>query len=232
MKISFFKSFIRPSKLLSDREFDYLCKTASILEQDVRGLKVLLLENGNILKIFRLRGLFSSSRVYSNARSFCRNAERLRTLGISTIGKCDLFHLPHSSNTIVIYEPLAGDTLKKLFYENKLFEKDYINVGLFVAKLHNLGIHFKSLHFGNIVRTPTGELGLIDISDMRIFPWKLMLKTRLRGFKRFLRYQEDVKKMGKRNWELVLASYIESSGFKSDQAEYLRSGIDSLNLNL
>lgn len=224
--------FIRPSKLLSDTDFAVLSKTASVLEQDVRGVKVLLLENGSILKIFRLRGVFSSSRIYSNARSFCRNAERLKKLGISSIGACHLYHFSNSSNTVVIYQPLVGDTLKTLFYENKVSENDCVNLGYFMAKLHANGIHFKSLHLGNIVRTLSGELGLIDIADMRIFPWRLMLKTRIRSFKRFLRYQEDIKMIGKKNWELIMASYIETSGLKSYQVDYLRSEIDISHLAL
>lgn len=225
-------SFMQHSKLLSDSDFNDLCKTASVLERDVRGVKVLRLEDGNILKIFRLRGFFSSSRIYSNARSFCRNATRLKKLGISTVKDCQLYHFSNASNTVVVYKPLEGDTLKTLFYGIKATEQDCVNLGCFVAKLHTLGIHFKSLHLGNIVRTHSGELGLIDIADMRIFPWQLMLKTRVRGFKRFLRYQEDIKIIGKHNWELILASYIESSGLNGSEAQYFRSQIHSFDFTV
>jgi hypothetical protein len=226
----FLKLYFPPSVLLSNNSFNNLTKGASVLEEDVRGIKVLLLENGSILKIFRLRGFFTSSRIYSNARSFCRNAERLRKLGIPTVGKCKLLHFKNSTNTAVIYEPLLGCTLKELFHDNKMLEKDCINLGVFLANLHEQGIHFKSLHLGNIIRSNSGELGLIDIADMRIFPWRLMLKTRVRGFKRFLRYQDDIKAIGKNNWDLILKNYIDSSKLNKLQAEYLRYKISDIKL--
>ena len=219
---SFFKQFFQPSRLLTNRDFEAMCIGASVLEQDVRGIKVWLLSNGRILKIFRLRGFFTSSRLYSNARSFCRNAERLKQLEVFTVGTCALFHLSNSSNTAVIYEPLAGETVKELLRNNGITEKDCIELGAFIANLHNLGMHFKSLHFGNIVRTLSGGFGLIDISDMKIFPWRLMLNTRIRGFERLLRYQEDIQVMGEKKWELVLSSYIENTGLNESQARVLR----------
>lgn len=217
------------SKLLTEDAFAALCEGATVLEQDVRGVKVWQLTNGKILKVFRLRGIFTSNRIYSNARSFCRNANRLNRLGIATIGANDLFHLSKSSNTVVIYEPLKGKTLKHLLHEDGFYEKDCVNLGVFIANLHRLGIHFKSLHFGNIVRTNSGELGLIDISDMRIFPWQLMTSTRVRGFRRLLNYHEDMKMIGEKKWEVILNSYIKNSDLNSYQTSYLKSKLAKFN---
>src|SRR5687768_2391159 len=94
------------SHLLSNSEFEAMKIDARILEQDERGVKVLLLANGQLLKIFRLRGLFTSSRIYSNARSFCRNAQRLSKLTIPTVSIIQLYHFKNSSNTAVLYKPL------------------------------------------------------------------------------------------------------------------------------
>jgi tRNA A-37 threonylcarbamoyl transferase component Bud32 len=229
---SFIKNFYHPSSLLTDAEFQLMCADATVLEQDVRGVKVLLLNNRKILKIFRLRGGFSSSRIYSDALSFCRNAERLKKLGISTIGSYRLYHLSNSKNAVVIYDPLVGDTLRTLLIKNKITENDCRSLGAFVARLHTLGIYFKSLHLGNIVLSISGQLGLIDFADVRIFPWRLMLKTRVRSFKRLLRYHEDVKILGKKNCELILASYIKSSGLNAYQSDSLRSQIKNIYSNV
>ena len=196
------------SHLLSDLQLEAMQVDARVLEQDERGVKVLLLANGHILKIFRLRGFFSSSRIYSNARSFCRNAQRLKKLGVPTVSIIRLYHFEKSSNTAVLYAPLAGETIRNLLDSNALTDEACFKLGAFIARLHGLGIHFKSLHFGNIVMTPTGELGLIDIADMRIFPWSLQLNTRLRGFNRLLRYQDDMKKLGAENWLNIVKVYI------------------------
>ena len=199
------------SHLLSNTQFAEMQINAHILEQDERGVKVLLLANGRILKIFRLRGFFTSSRIYSNARSFCRNAERLKKLAIPTVSIIQLYHFETSSHTAVLYEPLAGETIRYLLNNGALTDDMCSKLGAFIARLHALGIHFKSLHFGNIVMTPSGELGLIDIADMRLFPWHLQLNTRLRGFKRIVRYREDIEKLGYNRWTLLLQAYIENA---------------------
>ena len=213
------------SHLLSNTQFAEMQVNAQILEQDERGVKVLLLEDARILKIFRLRGLFTSSRIYSNARSFCRNAERLKKLAIPTVSVIQLYHFETSSHTAVLYQPLEGETIRHLLSHNTLTDGVCINLGAFIARLHSLGIHFKSLHFGNIVLTSTGDLGLIDIADMRIFPWHLQLNTRLRGFKRMVRYKEDIEKLGENRWKIVLQAYIENAhlNFKSRNDKMYKS---------
>jgi hypothetical protein len=199
------------SQLMTQAELARLQASGKTLEQDERGIKVTLLPDGNILKVFRLRRFFSSSLVYSNARSFCRNAQRLKNLDIPTVNIIQLLYFRHCTDTAVLYQPLAGDTIKDLLKKNQLNGEVCIKLGRFIANLHNLGIHFKSLHFGNIVLNPIDGLGLIDIADMRIFPWSLHLNTRLRGFKRILRYQEDIKLLGEDNWSLIVAAYVDAA---------------------
>lgn len=50
--------------------------------------------------------------------------------------------------------------------------------------LHRKGIYFRSLHLGNVILTPNGEFGLIDFSDMRIYPWPLPKFMRVRNIRR------------------------------------------------
>ncbi len=213
------------SHLLSNTQFAEMQVNAQILEQDERGAKVLLLANGQILKIFRLRGFFTSSRIYSNARSFCRNAARLKKLNIPTVTITQLYHFETSSNTAVLYQPLQGETIRHLLSNYTLTDETCFKLGVFIARLHSLGIHFKSLHFGNIVQTPAGDLGLIDIADMRIFPWHLQLSTRLRGFKRIVRYRDDIEKLGQSRLKILLQAYTENAhlNFKSSNDKMYQS---------
>ena len=180
------------SQLMTQAELVRLQTSGKTLEQDERGIKVTLLPDGNMLKVFRLRGWFSSSLAYSNARSFCRNAQRLKRLGISTVGIISLHHLESRNFTAVIYVPLAGETVRNLLgtevANNEMFE----NLGIFIAKLHSKGICFRSIHLGNIV-CDQAEFGLIDIADMRIYHWPLFYRTILRNFKHLYRYRSDVK---------------------------------------
>jgi hypothetical protein len=58
----------------------------------------------------------------------------------------------------------------------------------FIADLHEKGIYFRSLHFGNILMTPNGNMALIDISDLKVYPWSLTLNQRIRNWKHLLKY--------------------------------------------
>jgi Lipopolysaccharide kinase (Kdo/WaaP) family len=205
------------SQLMTQAELAILQASGKTLEQDERGIKVTLLPDGNMLKVFRLRGWFSSSLIYSNARSFCRNAQRLHERNIPTVNIIQLIHLKGSTNTAVLYQPLTGETLNSLVKDNKLTVPQCEALGVFIAKLHRLGIHFKSLHFGNIVLSPQGDFGLIDIADMRIFPWALHTSTRLRGFKRLLRYQQDIKLLGADNLALMINAYVNTINISAQQ---------------
>jgi tRNA A-37 threonylcarbamoyl transferase component Bud32 len=202
---------VRKSHELSLAELDRLSVKAEILVQSKYGIKVMCLENGDILKLFRVKRIFSSTHIYSYARRFCRNACRLKKLGIATVTIKQLFHFVDSSNTAVLYQPLAGESLWQLASTNKLSEKLLTQLGEFVAGLHQRGIYFRSLHLGNIILTPTGELGLVDISDMSIFPWKLGYWRRLRNFKQTLRRPQGIHTVGLAGWNIFFASYIASS---------------------
>lgn len=110
----FFTGWLRKSRLLTADEFERLKAGAEVLERDANGIKVLRLQNGDILKLFRVKHLVSSARVYSHARSFCRNAERLRLLGVPTVTIRQLFHFPDRIHSAVLYQPLPGTTLRQL----------------------------------------------------------------------------------------------------------------------
>ena len=202
------------SQLMTQAELARLQASGKTLEQDKRGIKVTLLPDGNILKLFRLHGWFSSSLIYSNARSFCRNAQRLKKLGIATISDYQLFHFAKSTDTAVIYQPLAGNTIRNLLKAGQFNDDLARDFGRFVADLHQQGIYFKSLHCGNIVKTSYG-FGLIDIADMKIYPWSLWYSTCKRSFDRLMRYQEDAQHLNQHGWyEIIMQTYLDAKKSK------------------
>ncbi|MFX6035930.1 toluene tolerance protein, partial [Acinetobacter baumannii] len=64
-------------------------------------------------------------------------------------------------------------------------------LGELIAALHAKGVYFRSLHLGNVVRTPEGRMGLIDIADLRVQRSALSAAQRIRNFKHLLRYEQD-----------------------------------------
>lgn len=213
----------RPSELLSADALQSLLAGGDVLEQDERGYKVVRLQSGDILKIFRVRRKVSGARVYSHARRFMRNAERLHKLGVSTVVCKRLYHFANSTDTAVLYTPLPGYTVKKLVDGHLLNQEMATALGVFIASLHQLGIHFRSLHMGNILVKPDGQYGLIDISDMSIYPWPLFCNTRVRNFRHLCRYPDDITRLGKLSWESLQEGYFTSGQLGTACESKLRS---------
>lgn len=193
-------------------EFERLKTGAEVLEQDAHGLKVLRLPNGDILKLFRVKHLISSARLYSHARSFCRNADRLGALAIPTVKIKQLFGLTNSSSAAVLYQPLEGRILRQIALTEGLSEITLQQFGAFVAELHARGVYFRSLHLGNVVVTGNGEFGLIDIADLSIRPWGLFFAERLRNFRHICRLEEDRGHIGQQGWHTFVAAYRQVAG--------------------
>lgn len=218
---------------------------ARVIERDPRGIKVLQLPNGEYLKVFRLRHRLSWARFQGYAQRFSRHASKLTALGIPTIRVLECYevknaHLldyplvknqlsettqvsaPLSHTFVVHYAPLAGKTLKDLLDQQQLQTQHVIQLGAFIAELHEKGIHFRSLHLGNIVLTPAGSMGLIDIADMKIYPWSLWFGTRLRSFRHLTRYARMNTPFGESNWTILVDSYIEYAKLRFSQASVLK----------
>ncbi|MGJ8620285.1 MAG: hypothetical protein ACSHWN_08125 [Methylophilaceae bacterium] len=210
------KDFYFPSQLLTDSDFNKMCVGGKVLEQDERGVKVIQLTTGEILKIFRVRHLISGSRIYSHARRFCRNSLRLKALNIPTVNVKQLYDLETNGQMAVLYQPLAGESISHLIKKDlsKIQATNEI-FGRFLADLHAKGIHFHSLHTGNILLLPSNEFGLIDISDLTIYPWPLNCNTRLRSFKRLCKYQKDIQALGTLYWASMMHAYLNVSDCSS-----------------
>lgn len=180
-----------------------------VVEQDAFGPKVLRCADGDYIKVFRIKHKVSMARLQNPAARFCANAERLRALGIDTVTPRGLYRIPHARRWAVRYAPLQGETLRGLIGRFSLPEKTIGDLGWYVARLHDKGIYFRSLHPGNIVLQPDGSLGLIDVLDCR-FRWfgrPLTAAQRERNFRHFFRYED-----GKRIEQGVRAAYAAAQG--------------------
>ena len=209
MQLSFanWQSFNK-SNLLAQDELDFwLANADKIYEQDQYGIKVAKLKNNDFIKIFRVKNLFSITHFFSYARSFARNAERLKKLGIPTIKVKQLYHIQNSNKSAVVYEPLEGQTITEALHSKSFSITLAKDLGVFIAQLHEKGIYFRGLHLGNIVLTPDNKMGLIDIADMTIFPWPLDCRRRLRNFSRFWRDFENKFKFGYDSIEALIEGY-------------------------
>ncbi|HAG79441.1 MULTISPECIES: toluene tolerance protein [Stutzerimonas stutzeri subgroup] len=175
---------------LCQRDLQQLTHNAAILEADGLGPKVLQLESGLFLKFFRRKRWLSSALLRPYSRRFVKNAERLQALDIATLKVRAIYVLSDESADAVLYAPLPGSSLSQLAKQPDFSWTTILPelIG-FVRELHRKGIYFRSLHLGNIILTPQGSLGLIDIADMRFLDRALpkhMIRRNLAHFNRYL----------------------------------------------
>jgi hypothetical protein len=202
--------------------YESLRAGAQVLEADKHGDKVLRLADGNFLKLFRRKRLISSAALYPYAQRFADNAGALQRLQIPCPQIIGVYRVPEISRDAVHYHPLPGLTLRQLIAGDtgKLALRSQL--GAFISKLHDSGVYFRSLHLGNIVETPEGELGLIDISDMRTQSRSLGKRQRQRNFRHMLRYPADREWLLKDGGEALAAHYLHGSAGYWSYAELLR----------
>lgn len=177
----------QPLKTLSKQDYLNMREGAKVLEADPHGEKVLLLRDGSILKLFRRKRLLSSALFYPYAQRFAHNARRLSLIGVRVPTVIEVFSVPEMARDVVHYKPLPGETLRHLAKEGLAPERKLqlrTELNRLIVKLHFNGIYFRSLHLGNVIVTDGDQLGLIDFSDMRIYPWALGKYLRRRNVQR------------------------------------------------
>lgn len=180
-----------PLQILSHDEYLALRADAAVIEYDRHGDKVLMLSDGSYLKLFRRKRLISSAAWYPYAQRFADNALKLAGRQIPCPEVLGVYRIPGVSREAVRYRPLAGQTLRHIVRSGADTRGLRDKLARFVARLHAAGIYFRSLHLGNIVLTPSGELGLIDIADLRASGNPMPRHRRLRNLKHLLRDEQD-----------------------------------------
>lgn len=164
---------------------------AHVLEADGSGDKVLRLADGRMLKLFRRKRLLSSALFYPYAQRFADNTRALEQRDILCPKVIAVYRIPSIQRDGVYYSPLEGMTVRQLQTSTEETEVLRSQLGRFIARLHEKGVYFRSLHFGNVVLTPENALGLIDIADLRCQKGTLSESKRLRNFAHLLRYKQD-----------------------------------------
>ena len=172
----------------SAEEYQALRDGATVVSADEHGDKVLLLTDGTYLKLFRIKRLFTSARINPYWKRFVDNASKLKQLDVPTVEVIEVLTIPSIERTAVHYQPLPGASLREV---DELDEALVEQLGRFIGELHDKGIYLRSMHLGNVVKTPEGGLGLIDIADMKIRSAPLSNGMRLRNFRHLARYDED-----------------------------------------
>ncbi|RRV09442.1 toluene tolerance protein [Pseudomonas sp. v388] len=185
---------------------------AEVLEADGSGDKVLRLADGSMLKLFRRKRVVSSAAWYPYARRFADNCTTLANRAVPCPHVRKVYRISDIARDAVHYDPLAGRTLRQVLNEATSDDELRLQLGRFIASLHEKGVYFRSAHLGNVVLTPEGQLGLIDIADMKTYRRPLRKHLRLRNFKHMMRYPQD------RQWLLGNGNRAFLNGYLSGQS--------------
>lgn len=174
---------------LTQSDFRTLLADADVVEADGPQLKVLRFSNGDFLKLFRRKRWLSSATFYPYSRRFCRNTKLLAACGVPTVAIQTLFSIPSLNCTAVRYSPLPGITLRDM--GEAVTETLAADYGRFLAKLHADGVYFRAVHPGNTVILPDGQIGLIDIGQVRFFGRPLTSRQRAKNLQHISRSELD-----------------------------------------
>lgn len=177
---------------LDHQDYLDLRENCKVIEKDGFGDKVMILQDGTFLKLFRRKRLITSAAIWPYAQRFAKNANKLEKLGIPCPTIIQVYRIPSIERDAVHYHPLPGATLRDLYSSNATYPDDLRERFLkFVEHIQDLGVYFRSIHLGNVVLTPEDELGLIDISDMKIFRRPLSKWQRRRNYEHMVRDAAD-----------------------------------------
>jgi hypothetical protein len=197
-KLHFFKYGL-DVKQLTSQDYQSLTENAQTIEFDLHGPKVLLLRDGSMLKLFRRKRLLSSAMWYPYAQRFADNCRRLHELEVPCPEVIGVLRIRSVERDAVLYRPLEGMTVRQLIASG-LSEKNAEllrkKLRSFIEVIHERGIYFRSLHLGNIVQTPCGAIGLIDVADMSISKRRLGRLARYRNREHVLRCASDAQWLG------------------------------------
>lgn len=205
----------------------HMAQGARIIEEDGRGPKVLQLDDGSFLKLFRRRPWYTWGNLYPYAQRFVLNGQQLPLLGIATPQVLELITYADGSQG-VHYRPLPGRTLRQVLQDcPEIGERRALvrRLGQFIAVLHEQGVYFRSLHLGNVLLLDDDTFGLIDLADLRLRPSPLPADLRRRNLRHMQRYPQDRHWLFEENVEALLDGYAS----KTDQAltEVVRTHVQS-----
>jgi len=214
-------------KKLSYEQYIALHNGAEILASDSFGEKVLRLKDGSIIKLFRTKRIISSAFFYPYALRFVNNASKLKGMGISTVTVIDSYKIPAIKRTAVHYKELEGDTLRNYIMHYSLNGDIVKKLAAFIAKLHNEGVYFRSVHLGNLLITPDNSFGLIDIADMKIKSHSLNIGKRIRNFHHLTRYDINTNSL-KQQKEIFIREYLKICNLQHDNPKKLEENINAV----
>ncbi len=208
---------------VSREAFDTICGQGQVVEHEAGEPSVILHPDNTITKVWsRRRRWLSSNTFFPYSGRFVRNAARLAARGVAVPKVLEYQRVANSHLRLVRYESLPGNSIRQLLRDEPA-QVDIADLARYVLSLHSRGILFRSLHFGNIIRLPKGDYGLIDFTDVRYFraaaegASRIPLSRRALNIVTPLRYRDDVRLLEQLAMPSLVEAYLDQAGLASHE---------------
>lgn len=172
-------------------------------------------DDGELAKCFHDKRHLSTGTLVPKGPHFARNAVKLSRLGINGPIPKKIYRNNLEGVTIVTYDRIEGEDLRTLAAKETFVEMNRLSS--YLSELHEKGVYFRGIHLGNILLMPSGELALIDIAGMTIWPFPISVWHRARNVCRLLTYADDRSAMKHYDATAFVKQYADSAGLKDSQ---------------
>lgn len=216
-------------KKLDHASYESLVGGATVLVRDGFGDKVLDLNDGRVLKLFRRKRILSSNTLLPYAERFARSARELTSRKIATVEVLGTFSVPSIKRQAVLYRKAEGETLRSALQRAEGPATLLRLLAEFLALLHARGVYFRSVHFANVLVTPGRHLALIDVLETKFFAKGLSVKLRGRNFRHLTSYQVDREAIAAFGLTRFMDCYLEASNLRPAQNAKLLSYLAGTN---
>lgn len=152
---------------------------------------------------------FSSARIKPYAKRFVDNARLITSLGIAAPEITDYFKIEKTDVHIVQYKILPGESIRELLETNP-GKLDIPGLAAFIHRLHESGIEFRTIHFGNVIQMEDMGYGLIDFCDISHSGKALTPGRRAVNLAVPMKYANDMALMEKAGLPDLKESYLEA----------------------
>lgn len=209
------------------RGFAEAIQDGTIISQHaIYGPKVILLPNGDYIKVFNPKPGFTKRHFFPKYKSFINNAQKLKQLGVPCVEVKEVIFLPEKKAYAVRYTPLEGVDLRSLARENA--EKTLLEFIPFLVSLHEKGIYFRGIHLANVLKLNTGSYGLIDMADLYFKCPPLSIFTRARNLAHLIKNKDDKIFYEQFGIENFIEGYLKNAGIKGLSALFLKFHTESV----
>lgn len=176
---------------ITPTECQALQRSGQIIEGSEQKPRVVLTAQGQVRKFFyaRKKPFYSSSHRRPYALRFWKNAQCLEARGVLCPIVEAAWYEPEAKIYILGYPYLDGQDLRQCLAVSEEASAIHHRVIDFLAALHAEGVFFRSIHLGNLLITPAGTLGLLDIGDLSVKRRTLSPELRGRNLAHLLCYQ-------------------------------------------